>query len=90
MGWKKKAAVTTGVATGTAVGGLSLGPFLAGIGAMIGGPAAPITGAIGYGAGWILTGAFGGFFVKKVGDKMDDDDNEWVIKRREDIYEWEG
>lgn len=65
MGWKKKAAVTTGVATGTAVGGLSLGPFLAGIGAMIGGPAAPITGAIGYGAGWYFNRSIWWFFCEK-------------------------
>lgn len=74
MRWKKVTATTSGATIGAGVGSVTLGPLFAGIGAVIGGPAAPITSALGYGLGCAISGLFGGYAGKKIGDKLEEDE----------------
>lgn len=72
MGWKKNTATGVGGAAGAGVGTVTLGPLFAGIGAVIGGPAAPITGTLGYGFGCLISGIIGGKAGEKIGDKIEE------------------
>lgn len=73
MGWKKITAATTGVAAGAGLGTITLGPVFSGLGVLIGGPMAPITGPLGYGIGCLVTSVLGGVAGDKVGDVVDDE-----------------
>ena len=72
MGLKKVATTTAGAGVGAGVGTVTLGPVFASVGAVVGGPLAPVTGPIGYGLGVFTTCIIGGVTGKKVGDVMDD------------------